>query len=169
MKTINYRGGIVRFRIPADWQEEYEETGGGTFYKPGDSTGTLRLNVMTFRAPHGKPSTAASANDVLAATSAKHSSPIISLREGVAMTQYDLSSEEKGERIWIRTWQVAQVIPPEHVRILVFSYTLLEDQFAEPAFAAELAMLDHEVAACELAAIAGETPPVKKKRGWRLW
>ncbi|HMI53316.1 MAG TPA: hypothetical protein VK525_17510 [Candidatus Saccharimonadales bacterium] len=38
LKTINYRGGVVRFRIPADWVEEYEEAGGGTFYKPGDNT-----------------------------------------------------------------------------------------------------------------------------------
>ena len=41
VKTINYRGGVVRFRVPADWQEEYEDAGGGTFYAPGDDTGTL--------------------------------------------------------------------------------------------------------------------------------
>ena len=29
MKSIGYRGGVVRFRIPADWKEEYEEQGGG--------------------------------------------------------------------------------------------------------------------------------------------
>ena len=46
LKTINYRGGIIRFQIPNDWVEEYEDVGGGTFYKPGDDTGTLRVNVM---------------------------------------------------------------------------------------------------------------------------
>jgi hypothetical protein len=45
LKTINYRGGVVRFRIPADWTEEYEDVGGGTFYKPGKNTGTLRLRA----------------------------------------------------------------------------------------------------------------------------
>ena len=39
LKTINYRGGVVRFRIPASWNEEYEEAGGGTFYAPGDDSG----------------------------------------------------------------------------------------------------------------------------------
>ena len=33
LKTIVYRGGIVRFKIPANWVEEYEEDGGGTFYQ----------------------------------------------------------------------------------------------------------------------------------------
>src|SRR4051794_21807265 len=29
LKTINYRGGVVRFRIPADWAEEYGQDGAG--------------------------------------------------------------------------------------------------------------------------------------------
>jgi hypothetical protein len=36
-KTIVYRGGIVRFRIPAHWIEEYEHEGGGTFYEEGQT------------------------------------------------------------------------------------------------------------------------------------
>src|ERR1700747_2081414 len=34
LKTINYRGGIIRFQIPNDWVEEYEDGGGGGLYKP---------------------------------------------------------------------------------------------------------------------------------------
>jgi hypothetical protein len=33
MKTIVYRGGVVTFRIPAHWQEEYSDIEGGTFYE----------------------------------------------------------------------------------------------------------------------------------------
>jgi hypothetical protein len=47
-KEIIYRGGVVRFFIPKHWSEEYEEDGGGIFYEPGDETGTLRLNVLSF-------------------------------------------------------------------------------------------------------------------------
>lgn len=46
LKTIVYRGGLVRFSIPATWQEEYEPDGGGTFYKEGPDTGTLRLILL---------------------------------------------------------------------------------------------------------------------------
>src|SRR5262249_43907386 len=48
MKAIRCRGGIVTFRIPAHWTEEYEEEGGGTFYDEDNGSGTLRLNVLTF-------------------------------------------------------------------------------------------------------------------------
>ena len=60
LKTINYRGGVVRFRIPTDWVEEYEQAGGGgTFYKPGDNDGgTLRLEMILAVARPGKPVTA---------------------------------------------------------------------------------------------------------------
>jgi hypothetical protein len=40
MKTIRYRGGIVTFRIPAPWTEEYEEKGGGIFYDKDNDSGT---------------------------------------------------------------------------------------------------------------------------------
>ena len=32
LKTVSYRGGLVRFRIPAGWVESYETEGGGEFY-----------------------------------------------------------------------------------------------------------------------------------------
>jgi hypothetical protein len=51
LKVITYRGGLVRFRIPAAWREEYEDAGGGIFYAPGDDTGTLRISVLTMEAP----------------------------------------------------------------------------------------------------------------------
>jgi hypothetical protein len=50
-KTIQYRGGLVTFRIPSDWVEEYEADGGGAFYPEKPNSGTLRLNVMTLRSP----------------------------------------------------------------------------------------------------------------------
>lgn len=48
-KTINYRDGFVRFDIPDHWVEEYEASGGGTFYELGGDTGTLRLSVLSFK------------------------------------------------------------------------------------------------------------------------
>ena len=47
-KQIVYRGGIVAFKIPASWREEYAPDGGATFYEEGPDTGTLRLNVLSF-------------------------------------------------------------------------------------------------------------------------
>src|SRR5438552_168389 len=63
-KTISYRGGIVTFRIPSHWREEYEPNGGGTFYDDNPDSATLRLNVITAKAP--MPITTQSAPDILA-------------------------------------------------------------------------------------------------------
>ena len=49
LKTIIYRGGIARFRVPHSWVEEYEPEGGGTFYEDGPDTGTLRMPAGTRR------------------------------------------------------------------------------------------------------------------------
>ena len=50
MKVINYRGGLIKFRIPQKWIEEYEDAGGGTFYEDHPESGTLRVNVLTIEA-----------------------------------------------------------------------------------------------------------------------
>lgn len=48
LKTIQYRGRVAEFVIPAHWHAEYEPTGGGTFYEDASESGTLRLNVLGF-------------------------------------------------------------------------------------------------------------------------
>jgi hypothetical protein len=155
-KTINYRGGIVRFRIPAEWLEEYGKAGGGTFYLPGNNTGTLRLNVMTFGAPPGRLVTVDSTGDFLAADSAKYACQTIRIRDGVAMIRYDLPANEGDHSLRIRYWRIAQALPPKNVRLVLFSYTLLAKQFDQPTFIEELEVLHREIIAAEFASILGE-------------
>lgn len=167
LKLINYRGGLVRFRIPSGWDEEYEDDGRGTFYPPGVDSGTLRLNILTFEGPAEKPEVRAAA-EMLASDAAKHRTEVVPLRDGVAMIRYDQSSEEAGEALTIRYWRVLQIVPPNHVRIAVFSYTLLDEQFTDPEYRAELELLDREIRAAEFAATLGVTAPTKKP-WWRPW
>jgi hypothetical protein len=167
LKTITYRGGIVRFRIPAAWSEEYEEAGGGTFYLPGADTGTLRLNVMTLQGRAGKPVTAGSAVEVLSASAEKYGVSVQPLREAVAMIRYDLSTAEQGKPLLIRYWQLAQALPPAHVRVVVFSYTSLSERATAPGFDAEVSSIEQEIIAAEFASVLGQTPPPPpKKRSW---
>jgi hypothetical protein len=58
-----YRGGIVTFRIPAHWCEEYSDMEGGTFYGDHSQSGTLRLTIITVEKP--KQGQSPSALDVL--------------------------------------------------------------------------------------------------------
>lgn len=51
MKLIEYRGGVVNFRIPSHWREEYSDYDGGQFYDDRPNSGTLRLTIILLRAP----------------------------------------------------------------------------------------------------------------------
>ena len=46
LKTVNYRGGVVTFRIPAHWREEYGADGGGIFYDTAPDAGTFRARWL---------------------------------------------------------------------------------------------------------------------------
>jgi hypothetical protein len=155
LKIIHYRGGVVRFRIPAHWLEEYEPEGGGTFYAPGDDTGTLRLNVTTLQAPDEKSWLAIDAQAMLASDALRKGVPIQSLRPGVAMMRYDVSSREGSEDLIIRFWQLVQIVPPRHMRQCIFSYTLLASRKDDRLTRQELDLLDHEIAAAEFAPTVG--------------
>jgi hypothetical protein len=154
LKTINYRGGVVRFRIPSGWVEEYEEEGGGTFYEPGDDTGTLRIGIITAELPRGR-NVQASLYDLMSSTAKKYGQPVVPLPNRVTMLRYDIVSVDQGQRIKMRNWQLAHPLPAQQARHALFTYTLKETQFDQPRFAEELLILDREIAACEFANVLG--------------
>ncbi len=98
-KTINYRGGLVRFRIPTDWIEEYEPEGGGMFYADGPDTGTLRLNVLTSVREGGGPMEPAA--EFLSNLSGldRAATPVIVHSDGNASTSYWEFGEERGTNL----------------------------------------------------------------------
>jgi hypothetical protein len=147
LKSIEYRGGVVKFRIPADWVENYEPEGGGEFFEDGHDTPTLRLNVLTMQGPAATSETAADA--------LKKYGPVERRNDGTALVRYSKQVDEEGTPIRIRYWQIAQPLPPRHLRILVFSLTSLESEEDAPALKATLALLESEIAAAELAPILG--------------
>jgi hypothetical protein len=147
LKTIRYRGGLVTFRIPARWREEYGAEGGGTFYEDAPDSPTFRLGVITLRAPaHMSPVTAATASSSLLQSLRQHElTSFESLPDGRAFARYAQSTIERGQRIHITFWSVAHAVPPDHCRIATFSYTLREDQRGDSRFQQELELLDREV------------------------
>lgn len=140
LKTISYRGGVVTFQIPSTWIEEYEEQGGGTFYEDSPDSGTFRLNVMTFKTP--QPSDQERAIEALQ-TGDWSNKKISKLNNGNAISHYFQPSEEDGQRLLIVYWEIANPLPPEHVRLAVFSYTILETQKDDPKLMKEIELLDN--------------------------
>jgi hypothetical protein len=151
LKTINYRGGLVRFRIPVDWLELYELDGGGEFHDGDPDSGTLRVNVLTFT--HEGSGTDQSAFDFVSSLArTRRPQPDVVLHpNGDASIAYWEFGEEDGIALAFRYWTVANLVPPRHMRLAVFSYTILKWQVTVPQFVAEIQLLDDEVRRCEFA------------------
>jgi len=150
LKTIRYRGGIVTFRIPAHWREEYGADYGGTFYEDGPDSPTFRLEVITLQAPAAMtPVTPTTVSSLLLRVLRKDDpTSFESLPDGRAFARYGKSTVDRGQSIHITFWSVAHALPPDHCRIATFSYTLREEQRGVSRFQQELELLDREVRNC---------------------
>ncbi len=153
LKTISYRGGIARFRLPQTWIEEYEPTGGGIFYEEGTDTGTLRINVMDFEKPPAAECTSESARDML--TGWDGSAEVELHASGVAIARSSRTAVENGEVLRIYTWRLGVLVTPVAFRMVVFTYTILARQEQEPAKQQELRLLDKLIGEGEYPAVRG--------------
>ncbi|WP_214470394.1 hypothetical protein [Mesorhizobium sp. dw_380] len=120
-KKIEYRGGLITFEIPYVWIEEYEAEDGGMFYEDGPDTGTLRLNVTTFRA--GPNQLLTDAGSLLTSINLTN---IEKLSNGNAISIGVSNFEEEGTSLAMRSWRLCQVIGPDFGRVAIFTYAYLK-------------------------------------------
>lgn len=139
-KQISYRGGLVVFSLPGSWTEEYEPDGGGVFYAPGEDTGTLRLDVITAKAP--TPIASSTGRDVLEKIGHPQTE---SLPTGGSLSKRVSREEDRGVPITIYWWYVADVVEPDHVRIASFSYSILSSQEQSSRVASDLSFLEQSI------------------------
>jgi len=155
LKTISYRGGVVTFRIPSHWREDYKPDGGADFYTDAPDSPIFRLSVTTLKAPY--PITTNSAPDILAALrQAPHG--IERLPNGLALIRYTEPAEDRGQHLLITYWLVASPFPPSHARVAIFSFTILERQQNDASIQATVQTLDREIRVATFAAEIGVTP-----------
>ena len=143
LKTISYRGGLVTFRIPSYWVEEYEPDGGGTFYENGPDTGTLRLSVITLKTPPTKMGNLAT--NALAGMSDVDPSKIRLLKSKLALAQYIKHSSENGQNITLYWWHLASAGEAGVVRVANYSYTILTKQENDKNILQELSVVQQEI------------------------
>lgn len=136
LKRIVYRGGVAEFVIPTTWREEYEPAGGATFYEDNPESGTLRLNVLGVESENTPA-------EQMAAT-AFRSGVVESTRTGLPLHREEKEAEENGELLYIYRWEVAVPVQPRHLRLAIFSYTILASQ-KYPLFVAQVATLDSSI------------------------
>jgi hypothetical protein len=150
MKSIEHRGGVVTFRIPAHWREEYSDIEGGIFYGDHSHSGTLRLSIITVAKPiQAKP---ASALDVLETIvmGLKNDGVVGTtevLKDGNALFKYEEATSERGRRLTIFYWIVVNPVQPHHARVATFSFTILASQRDKSQVQRDLEMLGAEIEA----------------------
>lgn len=143
MKTIEYRGGVVTFRVPSHWKEEYEPDGGGTFYEDAPETGTLRLNIITSEAPQGR--LASTGYDFLRQESTAGQAEILRLPTGDGMKYYLKKAEEDGIPLNIHFWEIAHCVPPRTLYFAIFSWTVPTKQTKRPECNEDIQMIIEEL------------------------
>jgi hypothetical protein len=150
MKSIVYRGGVVTFRIPARWREEYSDIEGGMFYVDHSHSGTLRLTIITVAKP--KQVQFPSALDVLETiVNGLRNAGVVGTtkerKDGNALFKYEEATSEQGRRLTIFYWIVVNPVQPHHARVATFSYTILAGQRNQSQVQHDLEMLDAEIEA----------------------
>ena len=143
MKTIAYRGGVISFRIPADWKEEYQPAGGGMFHSERSGAGTLRLNVLTFEAPAGK--LAADGYSHFAASPLASGERLIKTALGDGVKVFKKEVEEEKTQLDIYCWTVAHCAPPKKLYLANFTWVILRSQSQDPKFQKEIDVLTEEI------------------------
>jgi hypothetical protein len=157
MKEINYRGGIVCFRLPETWREEYEDAGGGTFYVEKPGSGTLRLNVIDSK----KPADAPDAKSALLAFMDRTRPADSSLRivgNGNILCRYTKPATEDGEELVMHYWEIGNAVGSTQARLALFSFSVPASAGASEGTLRDGAMLEEELAAAELCEHLGDLP-----------
>jgi len=143
MKTISYRGGIITLQIPAQWKEEYQPEGGGMFYDDRPDSGTLRLNVLTFKAPEGKLATNGYSH--FAAMPLGDGERLVRTLHDDGLKISKKSAVEREVKIKLYCWQIAHCAPPSKLYIASFTWTILQSQSTDPKFQKEVEFLTEQI------------------------
>ncbi len=154
MKTIEYRDGLVSFRVPQHWIEGREDDGTGIFYQMGLDTGVLRVAVLTFPPPF--PRKLPSAFEFISSRAVKRGWTATELPNGNALLRYVYEYVEAGKEVTQYYWDVANIVPPDHCLVAMFCYSVLKSQIEEPGIIEEVEMLHAEISNCQFAAASGK-------------
>ena len=151
MKEVIYRGGIAKFEIPDDWNEEYEPEGGATFYRVGDDTGTLRLNVLSFKRKDDQSG-----------------EPLTNLgfrpfRDDLFLKMEEKEFTEEGTKCALVNWQIGYEVDAINFRIASFNFTVLEDKKKDPDTALEMKAITHILKTAEFGREQGVTGDYEHK------
>lgn len=143
LKEINFNDGVIKFKIPSNWKEEYGKDGKGAFYEDAPDTGTLRLQVITMEAPSD-----AKGNLLVLALSSipdVDQQDIEMLGNGNALAHAVQRSDEDGKEYTLYWWYLANYVPPNFVRMANYSYAILTSKENDKKTKEEVGLLARQI------------------------
>lgn len=143
MKEIQYLGGLVTFSVPEHGVEAYEPGTGGVYYENAPNTGTLRLILVTEKSP--TPLSEDAAFDELVAMKSVKAESVQRLKNDNAIATSIRHGSEGGQAITLFFWHVANPVRPHHLRIAIFSYTVLAAQESSEGVRREVQLLTESI------------------------
>jgi hypothetical protein len=158
-REIAHRGGVVRLRIPGHWVSEYGDDGTNIMFDPIEDTRSLRLHVLTLRAP--EPITATTMRTLLASlrNDPGQEASVRELGVGRAVLVSTHHSEEDGQQIVMKRWELGAPVTAWDARIAMFTYTCLQSDFPSADVQSTLGMLDQAICAADFAPVLGALGP----------
>lgn len=158
MKSIAYRGGLVTFRIPAHWREEYSDLEGGTFYGNDSDSGTLRLTIITV-SQHKQVQPPSPLAVLESLVNGLRNEGVVGTtnerKDGTVIFKYQQATSERGVRLTIFYWITVNAVPPHHARIATFSYTIPHRKRHRSQVQHDVEMLESEIEAASFSAELG--------------
>lgn len=153
-KEVADQAGIVRFNLPEGWVEEIEPEGGVMFYGTEEDAGTLRSTVITASSPTDIASD--EPIDLLKGVSGVDPTTIVLLANGNAIGSSVTHSSENGTPITLFWWYLTNAVPPRHIRLATFSYTVLTEDENTERTVDEVKMLEQSIRDARFNPVLGE-------------
>jgi hypothetical protein len=154
MRSIIYRGGVIRFEVPDDWIEGVEPDGGSAYYPSNSESPTLFIHVMTCKSPHTHVEAEALVT-LLSSRSEQSGQSIVTFENGNPALIYSRRFAERGKAGVLHRWEVARAAPPHHIRLAIFTLALIDGQPAEAEAGELVQMVDRIARNCTFASEIG--------------
>lgn len=123
IKEIKFLEGILTFKVPLNWIEEYEDSDVGVmYYADSPASGTMRVRLLTMKSPESI--TFKNIRDVLKSVNGE----MINLPNKNAYKYYYEETIDSDHQITNFYWSLTQIIKPYKVRLVNFFYTILFNQ-----------------------------------------
>ena len=139
MQSVVFRDGLLRMRLPKAWLAEYLPDGGAQFKDPS-GVGVLLLNVIDFEAP--APVGVAHAVDLLSNHSGHEGREVLQLTNDNVLVAYS----EEADGITAFMWEVVHPIPPDVLRMAVFTFPVTSSASQERNVIDLVSMITREIA-----------------------